>query len=43
MSPGESGNPLSPHYGDLLRRWRDFGWMTIARAKPAHSLRLVPK
>jgi penicillin amidase len=21
--PGESGNPLSPHYGDLVQPWRD--------------------
>ena len=22
--PGQSGNPLSPHFADLLQRWRDF-------------------
>ncbi len=23
IATGESGNPLSPHYGDFVRRWRD--------------------
>jgi penicillin amidase len=28
-APGESGNPLSPHAYDLLRRWRDGGGITL--------------
>jgi penicillin amidase len=27
---GQSGNPLSPHYADLLERWRDGGYVRIA-------------
>jgi penicillin amidase len=28
-APGESGSPLSPHFHDLLRRWRDGRTVTI--------------
>jgi penicillin amidase len=41
--PGQSGNPLSPHYDDLLRPWRDFEWLTIDRSAPRHSLVLAPQ
>jgi penicillin amidase len=30
IATGESGDPLSPHYGDLARRWRDGGAITLA-------------
>lgn len=40
--PGQSGNPLSGHYADLVRRWRDFGWLVPGRAAPAAILDLVP-
>jgi penicillin amidase len=30
IASGESGNPLSPHYGDFAERWRDGGWTTLA-------------
>ncbi|HWB48825.1 MAG TPA: penicillin acylase family protein [Stellaceae bacterium] len=42
IAPGQSGNPLSPHYADLLSRWRAFGWMVPDRAAPAATLTLVP-
>jgi penicillin amidase len=29
ISTGQSGNVLSPHYGDLLRRWRDGQFIRI--------------
>ena len=32
IAPGQSGNPLSPHYADLLQRWRDFDWLMPGRA-----------
>jgi penicillin G amidase len=43
MVPGESGNPLSPHYSDLLRPWRDFAWLTLGRAAGGETLVLAPK
>lgn len=41
---GQSGNPLSPHYGDLTRRWRDGEYLTLDgdRAKATHRLQLQP-
>jgi penicillin amidase len=26
--PGQSGNPFSPHYADLLKPWREFRWLS---------------
>jgi penicillin amidase len=40
--PGQSGNPLSPHYADLLTRWRGFDWLVPARATAASTLTLEP-
>ena len=34
--PGQSGNPLSPHYGDLMRPWRD-GYMLVPQQRPVVS------
>ncbi|HEX4113972.1 MAG TPA: penicillin acylase family protein, partial [Stellaceae bacterium] len=42
VAPGQSGDPLSPHYGDLALRWRDFAWLTFGPAKPAMVMRLLP-
>jgi penicillin amidase len=41
---GQSGNPLSPHYRDLIQTWRDGGYLTIPSHLPAgpHLLRLEP-
>ena len=42
---GQSGNPLSPHYGDFLERWRDHRPFTIpmerAAVEAARSDRLL--
>lgn len=43
ITPGQSGNPLSSHFADLVRRWRDFGWLVPGRAKPAATLVLEPQ
>lgn len=41
--PGQSGNPLSPHFSDLLQRWRDFAWLVPGRAATVSTLVLVPR
>ncbi len=40
--PGQSGNPLSPHFFDLLRRWRDFYYLVPGRAQAVATLTLEP-
>jgi penicillin G amidase len=40
--PGQSGNPLSPHFSDLLHRWRQFDWLVPGRAAPISTLTLAP-
>ena len=40
--PGQSGNPLSRHFDDLLRRWRDFAWLVPGQAPAAATLTLLP-
>jgi len=42
VTPGQSGNPLSGHFADLLRRWRDFGWLTPGGTAPAAILDFFP-
>jgi penicillin amidase len=42
VTPGQSGNPLSGHFADLLRRWRDFAWLTPGRSAAVETLVLVP-
>jgi penicillin G amidase len=42
VTTGQSGNPLSGHFADLLRRWRDFGWLYPGRAAAVSTLELVP-
>jgi penicillin amidase len=41
-APGQSGNPLSGHYADLLARWRAFEWLTPGATPPASTLTLLP-
>jgi penicillin amidase len=41
ITPGQSGNPLSGHFADLLRRWRDFAWLAPGRSAAAANLVLV--
>jgi penicillin amidase len=42
-TPGQSGDPLSAHYSDLLQRWRDFGWLVPGRSSAASTLVLAPE
>lgn len=43
IAPGQSGNPLSPHYADLLSRWRAFDWLAPGpTAAAAANLTLEP-
>jgi penicillin G amidase len=42
VTPGQSGNPLSSHFADLMRRWRDFGWLVPGRAAAVSTFDLVP-
>jgi acyl-homoserine lactone acylase PvdQ len=41
-APGQSGNLLSPHFSDLLRRWRNFDYLTPGKATPVATLTLEP-
>jgi penicillin G amidase len=43
ITPGQSGNPFSGHFGDLLSRWRDFGWLVPGRSSAIATLVLVPE
>ncbi|MGH3970484.1 MAG: penicillin acylase family protein, partial [Mycobacterium sp.] len=40
--PGQSGNPLSRHFADLLMRWRRFRWLVPQHAAAVATLTLVP-
>jgi penicillin amidase len=42
IAAGQSGNPLSPHYDDLLSRWRAFDWLVPAKSAVADTLTLAP-
>jgi len=42
IAGGQSGNPLSPHYDDLLGRWRDGGSLTIVGDGSGGRLTLEP-
>jgi penicillin amidase len=42
VAPGQSGNPLSSHYADLLSRWRGFDWLVPGRAVAVSTLVLEP-
>ncbi len=42
FAPGVSENPLSPHYGDLMRPWRDVKWLDFSRLPASHTLTLMP-
>jgi len=47
-APGQSGQPGSPYYGNLLEAWDDGGYFPYAFTRAAveahatHKLRLVP-
>jgi penicillin amidase len=40
--PGQSGNPLSPNYDDLMRPWRDGYMLSIDADRPAAVETLTP-
>ncbi len=40
--PGQSGNPLSAHFSDLVERWRQFDWLIPGRAAAVATLTLEP-
>jgi penicillin G amidase len=42
-TPGQSGDPLSAHFADLLHRWRDFEWLVPGRSTAVSTLVLVPE
>jgi penicillin amidase len=42
-APGQSAEPLSVHFADLLQRWRDFEWLIPDRSTSASTLVLVPQ
>jgi penicillin G amidase len=42
ITPGQSANPLSAHYGDLLLRWRNFGWLKFGATPPVVTTHLLP-
>jgi penicillin amidase len=39
---GQSAHVLSPHYADLLPRWRAFGWLRLPHDAQGETLTLVP-
>jgi penicillin amidase len=42
ITPGQSGNPLSAHYADLLSRSRAFEWLVPGRSSAGATLTLAP-
>ncbi len=42
ITPGESGNPLSPHYSDLLTPWRDVAYVQFSDDASGGTLVLAP-
>ena len=43
ITPGQSGNPLSGHFADLLSRWRNFAWLVPGRSAAVSTLLLAPE
>lgn len=43
IAPGESGNLLSPHYADLLRTWRNVGYIRFTNDASGGILKLKPR
>ena len=44
IAPGQSGNPLSPHYNDLAKAWRDGAYLSwpVSGTQGVDRLRLLP-
>src|SRR5262249_21571809 len=43
ITPGQSGHLLSPHYGDLLERWRDVSYLSFSDDARGGILVLAPR
>lgn len=43
VTPGQSGNLLSSHYGDLLKRWRDVTYLGFSDDASGGVLQLAPQ
>jgi penicillin amidase len=43
IAPGQSGNPLSAHYSDLLEPWRDVDYLTFSADASGGTLVLEPR
>ena len=43
FKPGQSGNPLSRHYDDLVETWGTFRWLTLDGKAGGDRLELVPR
>jgi penicillin G amidase len=41
-TPGQSGNPFSPHFSDLMQRWREFRYLMPGRTAAVATLTLEP-
>jgi penicillin amidase len=41
IAPGQSGNELSPHVADFMRRWRDGATITLGRSPPYITATLI--
>jgi penicillin amidase len=41
ITPGQSGDPMTLHYSDLARRWRNFDWLRFGD-KPAYITTVLP-
>jgi penicillin amidase len=42
IAPGQSGNPLSPHWSDLLLPWRNVQYVTLRDDRSGGELTLAP-
>jgi penicillin amidase len=42
LVPGQSGNPLSPHWDDLLKPWRDLSYVEFGDDASGGTLTLTP-
>ena len=42
IAPGQSGNPFSPHYSDLMGPWREVAYLTLDGGAEGGTLELTP-
>lgn len=43
ITPGQSGNLFSPHYSDLMQKWRDVGYLIFSEDTRGGVLVLTPR